>query len=71
LALLSINLALINLFPFPALDGGRILMLFVSKIVGDKLSQRTENKLHFLGFIVLILFVIYISYFDIQKMLLK
>ncbi len=71
LAILSINLSLINLFPFPALDGGRVLMLFISKVVGDKMSRRLENKLHFFGFIILILFVIYISYFDIQKMLLK
>lgn len=71
LSMLSINLAVINLFPFPALDGGRVLMLFVSKIVGDRISKRIENRFHFLGFVVLILFVMYISYFDIQKMLLK
>ena len=71
LAVLSINLSLINLFPFPALDGGRVVMLFVSKIIGDKISRQIENKLHLAGFVILILFVIYISYFDIHKMLLK
>ncbi len=71
LAVLSINLAVINLFPFPALDGGRIVMLFLDKLLGDKLSKRIEYNFHFIGFIILILLVIYISYFDIQKLLLK
>lgn len=71
LAVLSINLSVINLFPFPALDGGRVVLLFVSKVFGNKAYKKIEHNLHFLGIIVLFLFVMYISYFDIQKILLK
>ncbi|MDD4526724.1 MAG: RIP metalloprotease RseP [Candidatus Margulisbacteria bacterium] len=71
LAMLSINLAVINLFPFPALDGGRIVVLFLEFIFGEKITKKLEYKFHFLGFIILIFFVIYISYFDIHKLLLK
>jgi len=71
LALLSINLAVINLLPIPALDGGRIVIAVIDKLLGEKISNKLESKLHFIGFIVLILFVIYISYFDIHKILVK
>ncbi len=52
-AILSINLAVINLFPLPALDGGRILFLLVEKIKGSPVSQRTEGIVHTIGFFVL------------------
>jgi len=71
LALLSINLAVINLLPIPALDGGRIFIAILDKILGEKMSRSIESRIHLAGFFILILFVIYISYFDIQKILLK
>jgi len=71
MAMLSINLAVINLFPFPALDGGRIVVLFLGLILKEKMINKFEYHFHLLGFIILILFVIYISYFDIHKLLLK
>ncbi len=52
-AILSINLAVINLFPLPALDGGRILFLLIEKIKGSPVSQRAEGIVHTIGFFVL------------------
>ncbi len=63
-AILSINLAIINAFPFPALDGGRILFLFVEKIRGKALDDRIENVIHNSGFLLLMLLVVLVTYRD-------
>lgn len=66
-ALLSINLAIINIFPFPALDGGRLLFLGIEKIKGSPISQKIEGTIHTTGFIFLILLLIAITWRDIVK----
>lgn len=53
-ALLSVNLAVINFFPFPALDGGRAVFLLVEKIKGSPVSQKVEGVVHTVGFIFLL-----------------
>lgn len=63
-ALLSVNLAIINALPFPALDGGRILFLEIEKIKGKPVSQETENSVHTIGFALLILLMILITFRD-------
>jgi len=66
-ALLSLNLAIINFLPFPALDGGRILFLVIEKIRGKAVDQRIENLIHNIGFSLLIILIIFITYHDIVK----
>lgn len=53
-ALLSVNLAVINFFPFPALDGGRAVFLLVEKIKGSPVSQKVEGIVHTVGFVFLL-----------------
>lgn len=60
-ALLSVNLAIINVLPFPALDGGRIFFLALEKIKGRPVSQETEGKVHTIGFALLILLMVLIT----------
>ena len=66
-ALLTINLGLVNLLPFPGLDGGRLLFLGIEKIRNKPISPRVENIIHLVGFGLLILLIIFITYRDIVK----
>ena len=67
-ALLSINVGVINLLPFPAFDGGRILFLIIEKIKGSPVDAKIENTIHTIGFILLILLMIYVTFNDILKL---
>jgi len=67
MAILSINLGIINFLPFPALDGGRILFLMIEKIRGRSLNMKLENWLHNSGFIILIVLIIFITFRDINR----
>ncbi len=64
-AILSINLAIINIFPFPALDGGRVLFLFLEKLRGRPVNQRVEIAAHNLGFMLLMVLVVLVTYKDL------
>ena len=68
MALLSINLGLINLLPIPALDGGYILMYFIEFILGRPINQKIQYKLIQIGVFLLIFLMILITFFDIQKL---
>lgn len=63
-AMLSINLAIINAFPFPALDGGRILFILIEKIKGSPVSQKVEQVFHTVGFSLLIVLMIFVTFRD-------
>ncbi|MGK2848912.1 MAG: RIP metalloprotease RseP [Minisyncoccota bacterium] len=63
-ALLSINLAIINILPIPALDGGRILFVLIEKIKGKPISRSTENMIHQIGFMLLLLLMLIITIRD-------
>lgn len=65
-AILSVNLALINLIPFPALDGGRLLFLAIEGVRGRAINQKVSNFAHALGFAILILLMIVITYYDVK-----
>lgn len=67
-ALLSLNLAVLNILPFPALDGGRILFLVIEKIKGRPVRKEVEAIIHNAGFLLLILLVVFITYKDIIKL---
>lgn len=68
-ALLSLNLAIINLLPFPALDGGRLLFFGIEKIKGSPVSEKFENIVHTAGFIILITLMILITIRDVGRWL--
>jgi regulator of sigma E protease len=67
-AFLSINLGLINIFPLPALDGGRIAFVLLEKARGGKrIPPRTEGLIHLIGFALLIGVIAAITYNDITR----
>ncbi len=69
-ALISINLAIINIFPFPGLDGGRLIFVFLEWIRrGKRISPKREGMVHLIGFAVLLLLIIVVSYFDIVNII--
>lgn len=66
-ALLSVNLAILNALPFPALDGGRLLFLLIEKFRGRKVDQGVERAIHTAGFIILILLMLAVTYRDLAR----
>ncbi len=67
MGILSVNLAILNFLPIPALDGGRILFLLIEKIRGRRISLRVENWVHTFGFAFLILLMVLVTYKDIAR----
>jgi regulator of sigma E protease len=67
LAALSISLGIFNLFPFPALDGGRILFVLPELIFGRRVSPQVENLVHGLGMLVLLGLMVYVNILDFLK----
>jgi regulator of sigma E protease len=69
IGLLSANLALVNILPFPPLDGGRMLMIALKAIpgVGGRISLRAEQLTYAIGFVALFGFLIWITVFDIAR----
>jgi regulator of sigma E protease len=64
IASLSISLGIFNLFPFPALDGGRILFVLPEIIFRRRVPHRFENLVHGLGMALLLMFMIYVNVMD-------
>ncbi|MBI2099953.1 MAG: site-2 protease family protein [Candidatus Vogelbacteria bacterium] len=67
-AFISINLAIINSIPFPALDGGRLLFLLIEKLKGSPIKTTIANGLNYVGFALLILLMLAITYRDILNL---
>jgi regulator of sigma E protease len=67
--ILSANLALVNILPFPPLDGGRMLVLILKAIprYGPRISLRAERLTYAIGFVALFTFLIWITVFDIAR----
>ncbi len=66
-AILSINLGIINILPFPALDGGRLLFILAEAATRKKLSEKIENIIHNSGFILLLVLLVFVTFRDISK----
>jgi regulator of sigma E protease len=67
---LSINLAIINLFPLPALDGGRIVFVLVEWMRrGKRIAPKTEGIVHLIGFALLMVFFLAVTYQDILRII--
>ena len=71
IAMITINLGVINLLPLPALDGGRLVFLFFELITGKKVDPKYEGLINAVGFILFILLTIFISYHDIMRLFSK
>lgn len=70
-AFLSVNLGLFNLFPIPALDGSRLLFLAAEGLRGRPVDPAKENFIHFVGFGLLVLLIVVITYNDILQLFMK
>ena len=69
-ALISLNLAIINLLPFPALDGGRLLFIVIRKVTGRAITDDIEAKVHILGLMLLMALMVYVTWQDIIRFIL-
>ncbi|USK35725.1 RIP metalloprotease RseP [Bacillus sp. F19] len=66
-AILSINLGIVNLLPIPALDGGRLLFFLVEALRGKPIDRQKEGVVHFIGFALLMLLMLVVTWNDIQR----
>ncbi len=69
IALFSVNLAILNILPFPGLDGGRLLFLAVEKIKGSPVSPKFSAVAHGAGIAILLLLMFVITYKDIMRLI--
>ncbi len=69
-AYLSINLGIINILPFPAFDGGRVLFIGIEAITGKKVDPKVEGYFHTIGFMLIMLLMLYITWHDIVSLFL-
>lgn len=69
IVLLSVNLGILNLLPLPALDGGRLLFMFVEVVRGKPVAPEKEGFIHFAGLVVFMVLMVFIMYNDIMKLL--
>ena len=67
-AFLSVNLGFINLLPIPALDGGRLIFLFIELIIGRPVSRSKEGLIHTIGFIFLMGLILFVSFKDVIRL---
>ena len=69
--ILSINLGIMNLLPIPALDGGRLMFFAVEAVRGKPIDRQKEGMVHFIGFALLMLLMLVVTWNDIQRFFLK
>ncbi len=65
---LSANLAVVNILPFPPLDGGRMLMITLKRLFGARITVRAEQLTYMVGFVFLFAFLFWVTSFDIAKL---
>lgn len=69
IGILSVNLAVLNIMPFPALDGGRLLFIIVETLFGRKVLPKFEKYAHAVGMVILLILMLLITFSDIQRFL--
>lgn len=69
LSLINLNLGLINLLPFPALDGGRLFFTLGEMILRRRLPPKLENYIHISGFVLLIALILYVTWQDVLRLI--
>lgn len=67
LSIICMNLAIINMLPLPALDGGRIIFVIITMITGKEVSQKVEGTIHFIGIMLLLGLMVYVSINDVTR----
>ena len=67
IAIISLTLAIMNILPIPALDGGRLWLTLASRAIGKPLSPKQEEMINATGFIILITLVIVITFVDFKR----
>jgi len=68
LAIITINLGVMNVLPLPALDGGRLLILISELLTGKRLNPKYEGYIHAGGFVLLMLLMVFVTYNDVTKL---
>ncbi|NIA23310.1 MAG: RIP metalloprotease RseP [Proteobacteria bacterium] len=68
IAFISIDLALINILPFPPLDGGQIVLFSFYRVLGEKMSEKIMMIVEYIGFALIILLMLYVTYNDIIRL---
>jgi len=68
LAVINLNLGILNLFPFPALDGGRLSFLAGEMVTGRRLPSKWENLIHLAGFVLLLALIVFVTWKDILRL---
>ena len=68
IAFLSLNVGFINILPFPAFDGGRLAFMLIEKVKGSPVDSKVEGMFHMVGFILLILLMLFITWQDISRL---
>lgn len=66
---LSIQLAVLNVLPFPALDGGRLLFIGIETVYGRKVLPRVEAVIHTIGMLILLGLIFAITFYDIKRLI--
>lgn len=69
MGILSVNLAILNILPLPALDGGRVFFVALEGIVGKKVLPKVENYVHMIGMFLLIALLVLITIGDLRKLI--
>lgn len=69
LGILSVNLAVLNIVPFPALDGGRLLFIIIEAIFGRRIVPAFERYAHMAGMVILIALILLVTFRDITRLL--
>ncbi len=67
-AYISVNVGIVNLIPIPVFDGGRILILIIEKIIGRKTSDKLEMIINYIGFGLMILLMLFVTFNDIVRL---
>jgi regulator of sigma E protease len=67
MALLSVNLAVLNLFPIPVLDGGHLLFFLIELVTGREVNIRWRERAQQVGFFILVMLMIFVFYNDIMR----
>ena len=70
-AYISINLGIINILPFPAFDGGRVVFIGIEAITGKKVDPKVEGYFHTIGFMLIMLLMLYVTWHDILSLFVK
>lgn len=69
LGIISVNLAVLNIIPFPALDGGRLLFIIIEAVLGKKVAPKVEGVIHSVGMAILLLAILAITFKDVKGLI--